>query len=71
MEMMWELSLDRKISSWLFTRKTWKKGHSGQTAQHRRRHGEVSAHLQKCQQFGWGDLKEQAEKWGGVPSWRS
>jgi len=37
-EMVWEPSLGRKVSSWLFARKTWTKGHSGQWVQHRRRH---------------------------------
>lgn len=58
-----ELSLGRWVS-WLFTRKTRRKGHSGKRTWQKQRHGSVLAHLRNCKEFGCGDLKEEAEKRG-------
>ena len=64
-EMVWERSLGRKVSSWLFARKTWTKGHSGQWAQHRRRH--ICRTVSGLVETG----KRRQRSGGRVPSWRS
>lgn len=53
-----------KMSSWLFTRRTRRKGHCGQRTWQRQRHDSVLAHLRNCKEFGYRDLKEEAEKRG-------
>lgn len=55
----------QKMNNWLVTRKPRRKRHLGQRAHQGQRHGGVLAYLRNCNQFGWGDLKEEAEKWEG------
>lgn len=57
-EMVWEPSLGRKVSSWLFARGTWTKGIL--------RRGPSTGREHICRAMGGhcGDWKEETEKWG-------